>query len=108
LVLLILSTSNFIIASNEEIQALEMEMETNIRIIQQKVKQLTRLGAAISLLYTSALLFMVSALIKALYEHEGWFKITMLTGAMFATVALIFLFIHSVKAIQIRKKHLKR
>jgi thiamine pyrophosphate-dependent acetolactate synthase large subunit-like protein len=59
--LLILSTSNFIIASNEEIQALEMEMETNIRIIQQKVKQLTRLGAAISLLYTSALLFMVSA-----------------------------------------------
>ena len=105
--LIILSTSNFIISLNSEIYLLEKEMDSNLVIIKQKMKQLKRLGLANVLLYTSALFFMFSALAKVFYPNESLFKALMIIAAISTTLALGFLFIHSAKSIQIRQKHLK-
>ncbi len=60
--LLILSTSNFIIALNVEIQILKEKKELFKDIIKLKMKQLKRLNYAISGLYLSVLFFTISGL----------------------------------------------
>ena len=99
--LIILSTSNFLIALNDEIYQLEKEKDVNEWIIDQKLKQLKRLGIANALLYSSALFFMFSALFKAIYHEEMLYNCLMITAVFFVTIALSFLFIHSIKAIKI-------
>ena len=106
--LIILSTSNFLIALNNEIYQLEKEKDVNEWIIDQKLKQLKRLGIANALLYSSALFFMFSALFKAIYHEEMLYNCLMITAVFFVTIALSFLFIHSIKAIKIRHQHLKQ
>ena len=66
--LIILSTSNFLVALNNEIYQLEKDGDINEWIINQKLKQLKRLGIAMTLLYSSALFFMFSALLKSAYN----------------------------------------
>ena len=105
--LIILSTSNFLVALNSEIYQLERNNDVGEWIIEQKIKQLRRLGIATALLYSSALLFMFSALSKAIYHGEELFDCLMIIGVIFFTIALSFLFTHATKAISIRQKHLK-
>jgi hypothetical protein len=105
--LIILSTSNFIIALNTEIGRIETEKEPNRKIIMQKVIQLRRLGIANAFLYSSALLFLFSSLVKAFFNSTTGFQLLMISGAFMATVALAFLFTHSIRAVQIRHEHLK-
>ena len=105
--MIILSTTNFIIALNQEITELESDKEKYLDIILLKITQLKRLGIANSLLYGSALLFLLAGLSKALMMQEFLFFAIMLIGVLGTTGALTFLFIHSYKSIQIRQKHLK-
>ncbi len=106
--LIILSTSNFLVGLNSEINMLEAGDETIDWVIDQKIDQLTRLGYAIILLYFSSLFFMISALAMAIYEEAVLLKYLMLTGVVLFTVALIFLLIYSIKAIKIKQNHLRR
>jgi protein-S-isoprenylcysteine O-methyltransferase Ste14 len=106
--LIILSTSNFLVGLNSEINMLEAGDETIDWVIDQKIDQLTRLGYAIILLYLSSLFFMISALAMAIYEKAVLLKYLMLTGVVLFTVALIFLLIYSIKAIKIKQNHLRR
>ena len=105
--LIIMSTSNFIIALNEEIILLQKEKEKLMVIIELKIQQLRRLGVANGFLYGSALLFLVAGIMKVLTNIDSLFNYILLTGVLTITVALIFLFIHAIKSVSIREKHLK-
>ena len=91
--LLILSTSNFIIALNEEIILLQDKKEKLIVIIDLKLKQMRRLGTANGFLYGSALLFLIAGIIKVLTNVDSLFNYILLTGVVTTAVALTFLFI---------------
>jgi len=56
----------------------------------------------------SALFFMFAALFQASYPDDIIFRSLMVIAAILVTIALIFLLLHSINAIQIRSKHLKR
>lgn len=103
--LIILSTANFIVSLNNEIYELEKYNEKNSWIIKQKLMQLKRLGLANALLYLSALFFMFSALSFFFSKSELLFKSFMVLAVFLVTIALLFLFIHSLKAISIRHKN---
>ncbi|MEM9685639.1 MAG: hypothetical protein AAF934_01790 [Bacteroidota bacterium] len=105
--LLILSTSNFIVALNNEITALEHPEKKNIAIIRLKLAQLKRLSIANAFLYAGALLFLIAGISKALLERPSVFYILMLLGVFATTTALAFLFVHALKSIRIRQQHLK-
>jgi len=105
--LIIMSTTNFIIALNEEIILLQHEKEKLIEIIELKLKQLQRLGIANGFLYGSALLFLLAGIMKVLTDTDKFFDYTILLGVLLITIALVFLFIHAVKSVSIREKHLR-
>jgi len=105
--LIILSTSNIIIALNQEITDLEKDKQNTFNIISLKIKQLRRLGIANGFLYGSALVFLIAGILKMLIASDRLFLYTMLLGVVLITLALVFLFIHSVKSVSIRKKHFK-
>lgn len=106
--LLILSTSNFTIALNTEITELCLNVEKNKEIIDLKIIQLKRLSFAISFLYASVIAFLLSGLLKGI-ELVGnrFFVYLMILGTFFVSIAVIILFVYSIKAISIRQKHLK-
>lgn len=104
--LIILSTANFLVSLNNEIYQLQKDKK-NQWVIQEKLKQLKRLGSANALLYVSALFFLLSALSKALFVGNILFKTLMITATVTTTGALTVLFIHSLKAISIRHKNLQ-
>ena len=105
--LLVLSTSNFIVSLNNELTALEQEQESFMEIIPLKISELKRLGIANSLLYGSALIFLVAGMLKAVTSSDNLFFVLMLSGVVTTAAALLFLFIHSIRSIRIRQKHLK-
>ncbi len=105
--LLILSTTTFIIALNNEIVELVNDGEKCAKIIQLKMIQLKRLGIANAFLYACALLFMVAGLSMAFTNNSNLFLYLMLGGVFTTVVALSFLFVHSLGSILIRQKHLK-
>ena len=105
--LLILSTSGFIISLNGEITELEGNEKRNIEIIILKLAQLKKLGIANAFLYASSLLFLMAGIMKALLALDSLFYSLMLMGVISAAVAMAFLFIHSLKSVYIRQKHLK-
>lgn len=105
--LIIMSTSNFIIALNEEIILLQNDKEKLIVIIELKLKQLKRLGIANGFLYGSALLFLAAGIMKVLTNADILFNYILLAGVVTIIVALTFLFIHTIRSVSIREKHLR-
>ena len=105
--LIIMSTGNFIVALNNEIVEMEMSDTPNETIILLKLAQLKRLGIANASLYAASLFFLVAGLSHAIFENQELRKYLMIGGVVLTTIALIFLFIHSVMAVSIRHKRLK-
>lgn len=105
--LLVLSTSNFIVSLNNELTGLEKDKVNHQEIIRLKISELKRLGIANSCLYGSALFFLVAGVSKAFTLGDDLFFILMLSGVVITTAALFILFLHSLKSVQIRQKHLK-
>lgn len=105
--LIITSTSSFIIALNAEIIQLEIDEVKNKKVIPLKLGQLKKLGIANAFLYGSALVFLIAGLSKAVNSKEEVFSVLMISATIFTTIALVFLFIHSIKSVQIRQNHLK-
>ena len=101
--LIILSTSNFLVALDGEILLLSTGEENIKHILAKKVRQLKRLGLAISLLYLSSLFFMFSALAQVLFHNKDILKVLMVIAVIFVTMALIVLLLHSLKAMGIRQ-----
>lgn len=105
--LLIMSTSNFIVSLNSEIIDLEKAEVIKEKIIIQKLKQLKRLGFANASFYAASLLFLLAGLSNAFTFSEAMFEYFMLAGVLGTTIGLTFLFIHSLKSVQIRQQNLK-
>lgn len=105
--LVIMSTGNFIVHLNNEIVEMEMSENPNEEIISLKLSQLKRLGIANASLYAACLFFLLAGLTTAIVEHEGYQKLFMIIGVLLTTVALTFLFVHSIKAVSIRHRRLK-
>jgi hypothetical protein len=64
--LIILSTSNIMLALNSEISALGMGKEPNIEIIRSKLSQLKRLSISIVFQYSGVLLFLIAGVLKSI------------------------------------------
>ncbi len=105
--LIVLSTSNFIIALNREVALLEYDREKFKYIIKLKLKQLKLLGIANGFLYGSALVFLVAGISKILAFVNEFFIYLILSGVVLITIALTILFFYSVKSVSIRDKRLK-
>jgi hypothetical protein len=104
--LLILSTSNFIIATNVEIQILKEKKELFKDIIKLKMKQLKRLNYAISGLYLSVLFFTISGLFASLDRSDDLTFTVISIGTTIMTLSVILLIIYSISANWIKRKHL--
>lgn len=105
--LLILSTSNMLLALNVEIGQLEGDMELNKSIILLKLKQLKRLSVAMVFQYISVLSFLLSGIWNALFmDTETVLFGLMLAAVLFITVSIVLLLIFSIKAVSIRQQHL--
>lgn len=104
--LLILSTSNFIIAINVEIQVLKEKKELFKDIIKLKMKQLKRLNYAISGLYVSVLFFTISGLFASLDRSDELTFTVISIGTAIMTLSVILLIIYSISANWIKRKHL--
>jgi hypothetical protein len=104
--LIILSTSNFIIALNNEIKELKRSYNLYEKIINLKTVQLKRLSIAISGLYISVLFFTLTGLLS-------WFSILkpiislLIFSIAFMFLSVLFLISFAVRAIKIRDLHLK-
>ncbi len=107
--LLILSTSNFLIALKKELTKLCKNKERNREVIDLKVVQMKRLSIAMSFLYGGVLTFLLAGLSGVSHlVGSNLFRYLMIAGVTFVTLAIIILLIYSIKAIGIRQKLLKR
>ena len=104
--LMILSTSNFIISLNAEIQKLKEQEAKYKEIIKLKVNQLKRLSYSISGFYLSVLFFTISGLFSSLSYPLKIVFAFMLIGIGIMTASVLLLIIYSIRAVQIRTKHL--
>jgi len=105
--LLILSTSNFIVSANSEIQQLEKETRRSLAIIRLKLVQLRRLSLAICFLYSSVLIFLFASLSMIFVISELIANCLMIFAVILTTCAIAILLVHAIKAIEIRLKHLR-
>ena len=104
--LIILSTSNFIIALNNEVKELKKNRELYERIITLKITQLKRLSISISGLYLSVLIFTIIGLLS-------WFSISqpivisiLIIAILIMSFSVLLLVSFAVRAIRIRDLHL--
>lgn len=106
--LIIMSSASQTISLNAEIERLATDKDFS-DIVDRKVKQLKRLTLAMSLLYCSMLLIIVSALINAVeVEVLNTFSFYVLMGGIFCLLfAIVFLVIYSVISVQVRQKQVQ-
>ena len=104
--LMIISTSNFTVALINEIVQLEEDVEKHMEIIELKLVQLRLLSIAISLLYGSILMFLFASLANLFLSMGMVCNALMFIGVLLTTGAIILLLIYSMKATNIRQKHL--
>ncbi len=105
--LLILSTSNLMIALSSELNDLISKKELRKLIISRKLKQLKRLNRAMVLLYLSVASFVLSGLMAGISQTSGSNSNSSIylaiLGIIFAFGALINLIAYSFKAVKIRQ-----
>lgn len=105
----ILSTSNFIIALNNEIIGLKnLAPHKNHEVIVKKIKQMARLSRAIVSFYISVASFTLSGLMKSLFtfiiNYQIFFKATIAIGIITLLIGITILIIYAIKAVQIRQE----
>ena len=105
--LIIISTSNLLIALNTEVSALNRKREIFGEIIALKIGQMKRLNWAMVFLYTGILCFLLSGLLAVLINPLGLLvQITMIVGVASSLVAIVYLISFGFRSVQIRQKHL--
>lgn len=105
--LIIMSTGNFIVSLNAEIEHLKHDRNRLDEIIYLKLAQLKRLSIANVFLYSSALLFLFASLSQALVHLPMLFFLLMILAVIAVSLAIVLLLIHAVKAVSIKQRHLK-
>lgn len=106
--LIILSTSNMMLALNNEVTQLEIAGKEKTSIIKSKLTQLKRLSVSIVFQYIGVLLFLFSGILKSvLLNSDTIAKGLLAIGVLSVSVSIVILLIHSTMAVSIRQKHLK-
>jgi hypothetical protein len=105
--MIFLSFAQFIVSLNSKISDFGKDKHTNIIILLAISGQLRRLGIANSFFYAGALLFLMAGMYQPVTTGDTPFSYLMLFSGLVPALALALLFIHSLKSIQIRQKHLK-
>jgi hypothetical protein len=104
--LFILSTSNFLIALNNEIQQLNEDKEKHQVIIAKKIQQLKRLNFALLGEYGSALALVVAGILEGITHNETLTIYLVITGVFFFALSISFLIHYSLNSLKIRQEHL--
>ena len=94
-------------STNEEITRLEYSDSKNTDIIRAKTIQLKVLSIAISFQYLGILFFLMSGIAGYLSDSLSFLKYLLITGVGLVTLSILLLLFYSLKAINIRQKHLK-
>lgn len=104
--MLVLSTTNQMMSLSQEIERLLTVKCTSFihDIIDLKIKQLSKLTSATTLLYIAAALFVFSGIFGALSQQEQIGQWILIAGVGVTFLALALLIVYSFKAIKIRKK----
>ena len=108
--LLILSTSRLIISLNEELERLLINANTLQQLIDQKLSQMRLLTYAMSGLYISTALMVLSGLVS-FFSHNrhdffgGFSSFVLISGVGVILLSLIILVIYSARAVSIRRSH---
>jgi hypothetical protein len=106
--LIILSTSNMLLALNNEITQIEASKSRDTTIVKAKLSQLKRLSISIVFQYVGVLLFLFSGILKSIVEKsDAYLKGLLLMGVLSVSFSIILLLIYSIKAVTIRQQHLK-
>ena len=105
--LIIMSTSNLLIALNTEVSQLNRKKEVFGEIIALKIGQMKRLNWAMVYLYLAILCFLLSGLLAVLINPVAiLIRIIMIAGVASSLVAIIFLISYGFRMVNIRQKHL--
>ena len=106
--LIILSTSNIMLALNNEIYKLGFEKNRMEEIIKLKLLQLKRVSISIVFQYVGVLLFLFSGILQTVFSTpENLSRWLLFTGVLSISISIIILLIYSIKAVTIKQKHLK-
>ena len=105
--LIIMSTSNLLIALNTEVSHLNRKREVFGEIIALKIGQMKRLNWAMVFLYIAILCFLLSGLLAVLINPVALLiRIIMIVGVASSLVAIIYLISFGFRSVNIRQKHL--
>lgn len=107
--LLLLSTSNLIIALNNEIKQLLDAQDCNAKLVSHKIGQQGILSYAMIALYLSAGAMVLAGLFDGLSDwgiHVGVSSgiIVMLCGVILIFIAILLLILYSSRAVKVRKE----
>ena len=106
--LIVISTSNIMLALNDEITQLVRAKDKNDRIIDAKLSQLKKISISIVFQYIAILLFLFSGMLMSLFENiPSITKALLLVGVVAITISISILLIYSIKAVSIRQKYLR-
>tara|TARA_B100000809_G_C14981592_1_gene474721 strand:+ start:70 stop:435 length:366 start_codon:yes stop_codon:yes gene_type:complete len=107
--LIILSTTNSMLALNNEISQLNNQENKKIEIIKLKLLQLKKLSISIVFQYIGVLLFLMSGVVKSIFFcSDNIPKLFLIVGVVFVISSVFFLLVYSIKSVIIRQKHLKQ
>ena len=108
--LLILSTTRLIVSLNEELERLLNQVNEFQRLINQKLSQMRLLTYAMSGLYVSTALMVLSGLISFFTLNRqdiftGLSSFVLVAGVAVIFISLLILIIYSARAVSIRRAH---
>jgi hypothetical protein len=101
--LLIMSTSNLVVALFEEIDPLEHKHQKMTPLIGLKINQLDLLNKALVGLYISAGIFTLSGIILGIYPEAQFIKWILGIGILIVFISLLLLIIYSFRSVRIRR-----
>ncbi len=104
--LIILSTSNIMLALNKEITNLEDRQAKNIEIINSKLSQLKSLSISIVFQYLGVLFFLLSGIVASVLNTDLIPQVLLFIGVGVISISILLLLFYSIKSVSIRQRHL--
>lgn len=103
----IISTSNLIIALNDEIRELNVEKMKFRIIIIKKISQLKKLNFSLIGQYISALSLVLGGVLGGITENPKTIIVLVFIGVVFLAISIALLIQYSIVSVRIRQQHLK-
>jgi len=102
----IISTSNIMIALNDEIRELMIDTSKFRMVVHEKILQLKKLNYALIGQYISSFALVLGGVIGAITENEQLIIILVFIGIVFLAISIGLLIHYSIVSVKVRQKHL--